>query len=434
MNDSDIQKYQQALVEQLKQANYLKTPQVEAAFLNVPRHLFLPDEPLDKVYSDVAIVRKRGAEGQWTSSSSQPAIMAVMLEQLDLQPGQRVLEIGTGTGFNAALIASVVGPSGKVVTVDIQPDLVEDARKCLDLAGYDWVQTVSGDGGYGYPEGAPFDRIILTVASDVITPAWREQLVQGGILVLPFAVLAGLVAGHQKSVAFEKRGEELMSVDIQPCGFMPLQGAFALAQPLQTPLGPDLRLHLSSDPGKALPVEAETLAAWLSQEGLDWDTGVKLTVHELLNDFIAWIDLHESQAERPTRAGGSLAAIGDLAEQNLIPSLWGFTGEWKAMYSAVIIEPQGMAALMRPPGQTAPLIDIMRFNDNTPFDLYVRNFGPETKAGQCLLEYAHTWEQAGRPTSLKWRIRAIPAETETHPAEGEFLVEKPWTKLIVSYQ
>lgn len=137
MNNADIRKYQQDLVEYLKKANYLNTPQVEEAFLKVPRHLFLPGEPLDKVYSDIAIAMKRGEEGQWTSSSSMPAIMAIMLEQLDLKPGQRVLEIGAGSGFNAGLIASIIGPSGKVVTVDIQPDLIEHARKCLDTAGYD---------------------------------------------------------------------------------------------------------------------------------------------------------------------------------------------------------------------------------------------------------------------------------------------------------
>src|SRR5688572_8525711 len=97
MKDANIEKYQKALVKQLKQANVLKTLLIEEAFMKVPRHLFLPQEPLDKVYSDVAIVLKRGDEGQWISSSSQPAIMAIMLEQLALQPGQRVLEIGTGT-------------------------------------------------------------------------------------------------------------------------------------------------------------------------------------------------------------------------------------------------------------------------------------------------------------------------------------------------
>ena len=171
---NEIQERQQALVDQLKEKNCITTSPIEQAFLAVPRHLFLPGEPLDKVYTDWSVVVRRDAEGQLTSSSSQPAIMAIMLEQLDLRPGQRVLEVGAGTGFNAALIASVVGPGGAVVAVDIQPDLVEHARACLDAAGYEWVQAVVGDGGYGYPDGALYDRIILSVASSVIAPAGRE--------------------------------------------------------------------------------------------------------------------------------------------------------------------------------------------------------------------------------------------------------------------
>lgn len=429
MNDTDIQKYQQELVEYLKKANYLKTPLVEEAFMKVPRHLFLPDEPLDKVYSDVAIVRKRGEEGQWTSSSSMPTIMAIMLEQLDLKPGQRVLEIGTGTGFNAALIASVVGPNGKVVTVDIQPDLVEDARKCLDVAGYDWVQTVVGDGGYGYLDGAPYDRIILTVAADVITTAWREQLEQDGILVLPFAIV-----GPQVSVAFEKRGEELVSVDIRPCGFMPLQGAFAPVQPVQIQLGSDPRLFLVSEPGKELPVGADTIATWLGQAGKDDSTGVTLTRYELEWGLFSWVVIQDSQANQQTNLKATLVAKGDLADQNLIPSLAGTGGEWKSMYSAVLIEPDGMAAMMRPPGQVVPLMDIMHPDDNIPFELYVRNFGPSTNTAQLLQEYVQNWDQAGRHTSLNWKIRAIPAEIKYQPTEGEFLVNKPWTKMIINYQ
>lgn len=429
MNDADIQKYQQALVEQLKKANIFKTVPVEQAFLKVPRHLFLPDEPLDKVYSDVAIVVKRGEKGQWISSSSQPAIMAIMLEQLDLKPGQRVLEIGTGTGFNTALIASIVGASGKVVTIDIQPDLVEYARERLDIADYDWVQTVVGDGGHGYLDSAPYDRIILTVGSDVITPAWREQLTSGGILVMPFAI-----AGPQLSIAFEKRGEELISVDSKPCGFMPLQGAFAYTQPVRTQLGSDPRLFLISEPGKELPVGADMIATWLSKEGQDWATGVTVTRYELEWGLSSWVVLHESQTKQQTTLEATLCAQGDLADQNIIPSLAGVGGEWKAMYSALMIEPDGMAAMMRPPGQIAPLVDIMHPDDNTPFELYVRNFGLGTKAGQCLLEYIRNWQQAGKPTSLEWHICGIPAETEYYPTDNEFLVNKPWTKLIISYQ
>ena len=429
MNDTAFQPYQQALVEQLKEAKLFKTPAVEAAFLKVPRHLFLPGEPLDKVYSDVAIVMKRGEEGQWTSSSSQPAIMAIMLEQLDLKPGQRILEIGTGTGFNAALIASIVGPGGTVVTVDIQPDLVEHARRCLDGAGYDWVQTIVGDGGYGYPDGAPYDRIILTVASDVITPAWREQLAPGGRLVLPFAI-----AGPQLSVAFEKQGEELVSVDNKPCGFMPLQGVFAVVQPVQTQLGPDPRLFLLSEKGKELPVGADTLYTWLIEESQDQGIGVSVTRYELEWGLASWLVLHESQGKKQSGLAATLCADGDLADQNIIPSLVGNGGEWKAMYSAVLIEPDGMAALMRPPGQTAPFMDIMHPDDNTPFELYLRKFGPSSAAARHLLRDVQDWDRAGKPTSLRWHIRAMPAETEYQPAQSEFLVNKPWTKLVIRYQ
>lgn len=429
MSDVNIQKYQQDLVEHLKQAKYLKTSLVEEAFMKVPRHLFLPGEPLDKVYSDIAIVKKRGEEGQWTSASSMPAIMALMLEQLDLKPGQRVLEIGTGTGFNAGLIASIVGTNGKVVTVDIQPDLMEDARNCLDVAGYDWVQTVIGDGGYGYPEGAPYDRIILTVGSDVITTAWREQLKPGGILVLPFGIV-----GPQLSVAFEKQGDELVSIDSTPCGFMPLQGAFAYAQPVQTQLGSDPRLCMFSEKGKELPVAADTIFAWLSQGSTDQATGVMLTRYELDWGLSSWVGIQDSQAKQQTGLGVTLCARGDLTDQNLIPSLIGVGGEWKAMYSGALIEPDGMAALMRPPGQIVPLVDIFHSDDNGQFELYVRSFGPSTNARQHLLNTIQNWDQAGKPTSLSWKIRAIPAEAAYNPVDGEFLINKPWTKLIISYQ
>ena len=100
----------------------IRSDLVAAALRAVPRHLFLPDLPPEAAYRDDAIVTKRDADGQGISSSSQPAIMAIMLDQLDLAPGHRVLEIGAGTGYNAALIAHIVGPSGQVVSVDIDAD------------------------------------------------------------------------------------------------------------------------------------------------------------------------------------------------------------------------------------------------------------------------------------------------------------------------
>lgn len=110
---------QQALVDKLIRDGNLTDPRVEAAFRAVPRHLFLPDLTLEEAYRDDAIPTKRLPDGEVVSSSSQPAIMAIMLEQLALEPGQRVLEIGAGTGYNAALIAFILGETGQVIAIDI---------------------------------------------------------------------------------------------------------------------------------------------------------------------------------------------------------------------------------------------------------------------------------------------------------------------------
>src|SRR5881409_720853 len=164
-----------ALIDELVRRNAIKDSRVEAAFRAVPRHLFLPDVPLAEAYRNEAIPTKI-VDGEAVSSSSQPEIMAIMLEQLQLEPGHRVLEIGAGTGYNAALMAHIVGKSGQVVTVDIDEDIVESARQHLAAAGFERVQVVRADGASGYSEAAPYDRIILTVSAGDITPAWREQL------------------------------------------------------------------------------------------------------------------------------------------------------------------------------------------------------------------------------------------------------------------
>ena len=161
----------QALIERLKQTGAIQSNRVETAFRSVPRHIFLP-MPLEKVYQDEAIITKR-LDGQAISSSSQPAIMAVMLEQLDLEPGHRVLEIGAGTGYNAALMAKLVGETGQVITVDIDEDTVENARQHLATASA--VQVICADGWFGYPAAAPYDRIILIVGAWDIASAWRIE-------------------------------------------------------------------------------------------------------------------------------------------------------------------------------------------------------------------------------------------------------------------
>jgi protein-L-isoaspartate(D-aspartate) O-methyltransferase len=213
-----------ALVDTLRAAGVFQDAEVERALRTVPRHLFLPNVSLSEAYADIA-VPTRWQNGVAISSASQPAIVAIMLEQLQVRPGMRVLEIGAGVGYNAALLAELVSPSGSVTTLDIDHDIVDEAAAHLEAAGYEWVRALTADGGFGWPAGAPYDRVILTVGASDITPAWFDQLVDGGVLVLPL-----WLGGGQASVAFRKRDGILTGESVAPCGFMRLRGQEASAE------------------------------------------------------------------------------------------------------------------------------------------------------------------------------------------------------------
>lgn len=220
------ERHRRSLTADLRGKGALSDRRVEQAFRAVAREHFLPetlaDGGLGAVYRDEAILTKRSAQGMPLSSSSQPAIMARMLELLDVQPGDRVLEIGAGTGYNAALLAHLVGPTGRVVSIDIDPDLVRKARRALREAGAR-AKIVAGDGREGYGAGAPFDRIIVTASAGEIPPPWLEQLREAGRLVLPLR-LDPERGAIQVIPALERRDGSLRSVDLTWGGFMPLHG------------------------------------------------------------------------------------------------------------------------------------------------------------------------------------------------------------------
>ncbi len=175
-DDADADAARARMAAVLRDGGRALSPETQRAFGSVPRHVFVPEVEPSAAYRDEAFVIKCGPDGLPVSSSSQPAMMAIMLDQLGLQPGHRVLEIGTGTGYNAAVMSAIVGPAGEVVSVDIDPELVARARSGLRAAGYDRVSVRCADGGYGYPDRAPFDRIIVTAGAWDIAPAWLGQL------------------------------------------------------------------------------------------------------------------------------------------------------------------------------------------------------------------------------------------------------------------
>ncbi|GAA4532346.1 methyltransferase domain-containing protein [Amycolatopsis samaneae] len=143
-----------------------------------------------------------------TSSSSQPSLVAKMLGELDVRPGHRVLEIGTGTGWNAALLACRVGRAGRVASVEVDGKIADAARAALAVTPYR-VTVIEGDGTAGFPAGSPYDRVIATASVRRVPAAWIEQTVEGGVLVLPWgtdycngALLRLVVDGGQASGRF----------------------------------------------------------------------------------------------------------------------------------------------------------------------------------------------------------------------------------------
>ncbi len=214
--------YAEALVAALKSEGKLSSPLVEAAFKQVPRHPFIDHfyllEKKDRrmqwqqvqpstvqntntwlrtVYANQPIVTAFDEYNTPTSSSSSPDAMAFMLEQLQLTPGMRVLEIGTGTGYNAALLAHIVGDPHNVFTVEIDEDLALRAQRILDQIVGEGITVDAGNGLRGYAPGAPYDRIIATGSYHRVPLDWLDQLQPGGILLMN-------LRGHLGACAFLK--------------------------------------------------------------------------------------------------------------------------------------------------------------------------------------------------------------------------------------
>ncbi len=376
------------------------------------RHVFLPDVGIADVYTDRAFPTKH-ADGRPISSSSQPAIMAIMLEQLALEPGQRVLEVGAGTGYNAALIAHVVGQGGHVVTIDIDDDLVLSARQHLAAAGFDGVDVRCADGGYGYPEGAPYDRIILTASAWDIAPAWFDQLSLGGRLVLPLSLRQ-----VQQSVAFERHQDHLESVSVADCGFMPLRGAFA---------GPERVISLGQPPGPFLladgdrPIDPDALSEALSGPPVEVPTHFTATLREAGGSLSLWLALEDSDS-----CLLSIYADASVVDGSAVPLLieWQ-AGDKKQRLTRALLGKEGLVALARSR-------DAWIGNGETPVPLSIVSLRAEPELVERMQSYLLAWDRAGRPRTDALRIFAYPKGQTVPKLPDARVLEKRWTTLVVS--
>ena len=193
MGKEKLGKEKKALIEKLIKEGVLKNELIIEAFKAIPREEFLLKAFVSKAYADVALP----IHAQQTIS--QPTTIAIMLEALELEPGLKVLEVGTGSGYNAALLSRIVGPKGKVYTIEIVPELVEFAKKNLAKLKIRNVEVVLGDGSKGYPKEAPYDRIICAAAALKMPSAFVEQLKEGGIVIAPIGTrsLQHLIKGRK---------------------------------------------------------------------------------------------------------------------------------------------------------------------------------------------------------------------------------------------
>ena len=244
---SQADELRQKMTDVLVEKGWVTSPEVEAAFRSVPRHLFTPEgTQLDRAYdADQSVITKSDADGVHLSSVSAPFVQAAMIGQAGVRPGMRVLEVGSG-GYQAALLAEVTGPDGHVVTMDIDPEVTSRTRELLEQTGHaSQVTVVTGDAAGGAPGHGEFDAIIVTCGAWDIPPAWTGQLASGtGILVIPLRM-----NGNTRSVAFRQRGSHWSSVSHVYCGFVPIrgEGAFAVqAFRLPRPNGGEVTLRFET--------------------------------------------------------------------------------------------------------------------------------------------------------------------------------------------
>jgi protein-L-isoaspartate(D-aspartate) O-methyltransferase len=204
------QRQREAMVRDTIEARGVRSPNVLRVLRAVPRHLFIPESRRQAAYEDHPVPIGHGA------TISQPYIVALMTELLEPAPTQKVLEIGTGSGYQAAVLAKL---TSHVYSIEIVPELAKSAAATLKSLGYSNVTVRHGDGYKGWPEEAPFDRIIVTAAPPEIPKTLLDQLKPGGKLVAP---VGSSVFGQELVVAEKSREGKVRTRSIIPVAFVPM--------------------------------------------------------------------------------------------------------------------------------------------------------------------------------------------------------------------
>jgi protein-L-isoaspartate(D-aspartate) O-methyltransferase len=387
------------MVQELAGCPTLVTPKILAAVEVVPRHLFLPEASLEQAYGLGAVVTHRDEHGVALSSASEVTTVTSMLKQLDVRPGQRVLEIGAGTGYDAALLQVLVGPRGSVTTIDILEQVADEAYEHLIAAGFMGVIVMHGDGERGVADHAPYDRILVTAGVSDLAPAWARQLRPAGLLVVPLRI-----RGLTRSVAFERWDGCWRSVEMRECGFLPMRGECQIAEH-DLALRGETGVVVRTDGGERL--DPASLDGVLDTPPVVMWTGV--TSH-----YGAFADLDFWLAQVPGFA--RVLMTGGGVQAGLVRS----QHEWGSMGA---VDGRALAYLTTRPAAEMP----------NALEVGVCGYGADA-ADLCarLVERINAWDREMNNTDEQLWIEVHPADARDVP-DGLFQVRGRYNRIVVGH-
>ncbi|WP_165906236.1 methyltransferase, FxLD system [Streptomyces sp. Z26] len=396
------QQLRDALARKLIESGAARSPRVVEAVRTVRRHLATPDADMALTYEpEVATVTKTDSDGVDISSVSAPRVQAMQLEQAELAPGHTVLEIGSG-GPNAAYLAEVVGAGGRVVTVDIDAEVTDRAARFLEATGYRNVTVLTADAENGAPEHGPFDRIVVTVQAADIPPAWRDQLKDGGRLVVPLRM-----RGLTRTVAFVRDGDTLVSDGFELCGFVPMQGIgenrVRLAV-LHDVAGEEIALRLD---GHSEPDTAALASALMLPQEKAW-SGVTLGGEESNEHLDLW--LTTALDNLPL-----LAAKPRARDHGLVASA----------------SPLGIPTLVD--GDSFAYRTVRATGEEDRYELGAIGHGPRGRQlAERLVEEIRVWDRGHRGDRARITVRPAGTPDDRLPADGR-VIERRHSRVTITW-
>ncbi len=379
------ERYQKQLLEQIQHRSFYgkpPSPAAEQAYLDTPRHWFVKryrtqdwhevnssnlEEHLGEIYADAPLITITDDQGNVLSTIGQPGFILQMLDLLKLEPGQRVFELGAGSGWNAAMMGRLVGPAGHVYSIEIIPQVAKLAAETIGERGITNVSIIEADGGEGYADGAPYDRAIFTAGAYDLPRPFYAQIKGGGLLL----IVIKSEGGGDNLFLLQKADDHFQSTLSMPCGFVEMTGKYQLDS-----LKP---MHLEAIPewSELKDQEISRMRFWWGGQGQTSFVWRTLSIRSFLS--LTEPDLRSFIAE---------------TKDPLLPPEYYF-GLWDKLHRSLVIAR----------------------------DDYLIAYGNPV-AKERLLQAIQRWVAFGMPAAASFELRVYPREVPLTPREGEWIVKR----------